>query len=199
MAIIGKLHLHSDSNRSIERPSYSLQIQNIISTADLKQRVKIRRLNDFGWGRFDTENNYNGKVGYVKDDKMQGRVTVFESGKLISTGAKSISQSIEQLTRTKELLARSHFIKKIRLEPKVCNIVATLDTKKRVDINMVATSLPNSIYEPEQFPGLIHKIAGSATCLIFASGKVVIAGAKSEEGVSMVAKDISSVLNDFRV
>ena len=82
----------------------NLQIRNTITTADLKQKVKIENLNEYNWGRYDLVDNYNGKVGYVKDDYFEGRVTVFESGKLISTGAKSIHKSIEQLEGTLSLL-----------------------------------------------------------------------------------------------
>lgn len=70
----------------------SVEIVNVVTTADLKRPVQIQRFNDFSWGRFDLENNYNGRVGYVKDDDMQGRVTVFTSGKLISMGGKSVNR-----------------------------------------------------------------------------------------------------------
>jgi hypothetical protein len=58
-----------------------LKIQNVITTANLDQLIEITRFNDYKWGRYDLEDNYNGKVGYVKDNKMQGRVTVLCPGK----------------------------------------------------------------------------------------------------------------------
>jgi len=50
------------------------------------------------WGRYDTE-IYGGKCGYIKDITMRGRVTVFLSGKMISTGADGVSQSLKQLNQ----------------------------------------------------------------------------------------------------
>jgi transcription initiation factor TFIID TATA-box-binding protein len=42
--------------------------------------------------------------------------------------------------------------------------------------------LPNTEYEPEQFPGLVYKlIEAKATFLLFSNGKVVCTGTKSEE------------------
>ena len=80
-----------------------IQIHNIISTADVKQAVDIVKFNDYSWGRYDIENNYNGRASYIKDTKMQGRVTIFTTGKMISTGARNIPQSIHQLDRALNL------------------------------------------------------------------------------------------------
>lgn len=196
MATINTLDAKSIGHR--ERPDYSPKVQNTISTADLRQPVKIQRLNDYRWGRFDTEDNYNGKVGYVKDDKMQGRVTVFESGKLISTGAKSVSHSFWQLTRTMDLLAKNRFVKRVVLEPELRNIVGTVDVRVKLDINRMAQALPKSIFEPEQFPGVIHKTS-TGTVLVFASGKMVIAGAKTEAELESLAKHMSELAKTYHI
>jgi transcription initiation factor TFIID TATA-box-binding protein len=123
-----------------------------------------------------------GRCGYVKDHMIRGRVSVFKSGKMISTGAKSISESIEQIKHTMEILAKEKFIEKVKLESKVQNIVATSNIGK-IDLNSVVSTLTKIIFEPEQFPGAIYRIPNGPTCLIFASGKIVIAGAKSKKQV----------------
>lgn len=163
----------------------------------MKQPVNIARLNDFLWGRYDVENNYNGRVGYVKDHVMQGRVTVFTTGKLISTGAKSVRKSKEQLRKTMQLLASNGFVQEVKLEPKVQNVVATLDVQTKIDLNSLALVVPRAIFEPEQFPGLIHKVGNGTTALIFSSGKIVIAGAKSEDQLIDTADMLEDSLKDF--
>ena len=50
------------------------------------------------------------------------------------------------------------------------------------------------IYEPSNFPGIIYKHDGRISCLIFASGKVVIAGVKSEDQLGNVANEIAKIL-----
>lgn len=178
-----------------EKSDYTIRIQNIICTADMMQRIDVQRLNDFQWGRFDIEANY-GKVGYVKGN-MQGRVSVFESGKLISTGAKSVSGSAMQLKKTMKLLVAAKLATKAKLCPVVRNIVATVDLHKRIDIHIVARTLPKSVYEPEQFPGVIHKTSGGVACLIFASGKLVIAGTKSEKELLQIAEELAGAMKQF--
>jgi TATA-box binding protein (TBP) (component of TFIID and TFIIIB) len=164
------------------------KIRNTISTADVKQEVDIYKFNEYSWGRFDIVGNYNGRVGYVKDDSMEGRVTVFLSGKLISTGAKSLLKSIDQLQRTHDL-CNYEFIKPISIAPKIQNIVATFDLKKCIEFGEVIKR-KKVIYEPEQFPAMIYKTIFGTTCLIFASGKVVFAGSKSEEQIADTIKEL---------
>lgn len=59
--------------------------------------------------------------------------------------------------------------------------MTTWNIGKKIDLNSVAGVLTKCVYEPEQFPDLIINISQSCTFLIFSSGKIVIAGAKSEE------------------
>jgi transcription initiation factor TFIID TATA-box-binding protein len=125
---------------------------------------------------------------------MQGRVSVFLSGKMISTGAKGVSISILQLHHALELLVSNKLAKMIELECKVQNIVATLDLQRTLDVKKVTGSLANYIYEPDNFPGIIYKHDGKISCLIFASGKVVIAGIKSEDQLENIAEEIAKIL-----
>jgi transcription initiation factor TFIID TATA-box-binding protein len=87
-------------------------------------------------------------------------------------------------------------VEKRKIEPR-CQNVATIDIKKKLDLIKIAEVLSNSIYEPEQFPGLIHKSAGS-TCLIFASGKIVSVGTKSENQL-LTVDHIVSELKQFQI
>lgn len=130
---------------------------------------------------------------------MQGRVSVFSSGKMISTGAKNFSTSVRQLNDTLTLLCRAGLAEKRTIEPKCHNIVATIDIKKKLDLIGVAQELSNSIYEPEQFAGVIHKAVMASTCLIFASGKIIIAGTKSELQLSNTVDYIVNKLRQFEI
>jgi transcription initiation factor TFIID TATA-box-binding protein len=170
-----------------------LKIQNVVSTADLRQRIDARKFNQYQWGTYDIE-LYGGRCGYIKDEGMQGRVSVFLSGKMISTGAKEVSLSIKQLQHALELLVSNKLAKCIELEFRIQNIVATLDFQRVLDVKKVTRSLPNYIYEPDNFPGIIYKHNGRISCLIFASGKVVIAGVKSEDQLKNIADELSKML-----
>lgn len=153
-----------------------IKIVNTVSTANLGQTIDIASFNKYK--HLSTDLSLY-RCGYVKDDKMVGRVTIFGNGKMISVGTKSPKSSFQELENTKKILQKHNLIKSCKLEPQVRNIVSTVDFTKSLHIENLARTLPKSMYEPEQFPGLIHRIHDSVVALIFASGKVVIVGSKS--------------------
>jgi transcription initiation factor TFIID TATA-box-binding protein len=154
---------------------------NTVTTADLEQKVDIDSFNDYE----HLESNLSLYLcGYVKDSKMVGRVTIFASGKMISVGTKSPDQSFKELRKAVKILKVHNLIKPKRITPQVRNIVANTDFKKVIDIETLARSIPRSLYEPDTFAGLIHRIQGSVVALIFSSGKVVIVGSKSLQEIN---------------
>ena len=53
----------------------------------------------------------------------------------------------------------------------------------------MSISLERALYEPEVFPGLIYRMeVPKVVFLIFASGKIVCVGAKSEDDVQEAVK-----------
>ena len=59
--------------------------------------------------------------------------------------------------------------------------------------------MENTEYEPEQFPGLVYKIAEpNATFLLFSNGKLVCTGTKSrqqlEESMRQLLKNVRTAL-----
>jgi len=56
-----------------------------------------------------------------------------------------------------------------------------------------------STYEPELFPGLIYRMhQPKIVLLIFASGKIVLTGAKTREDIQKAFENIYSVLIQFK-
>ena len=109
---------------------------------------------------------------------------------MISTGADGVSQSLEQLNQVKTLLLEAGLIQDVVLHPVVQNIVATLNLGSRLNVSMVLQNISNYIYEPETFPGIIYRTFNGPTALIFNSGKVVIAGSKSERELQDTSKEL---------
>jgi TATA-box binding protein (TBP) (component of TFIID and TFIIIB) len=159
------------------------KISNIVTTADLKQKFDIEKLNDYSWGIYD-QISYNGICGYVKTPEMKGKVTIFTSGKMISIGSNTIQNSIDQLNQTKFYLLQENLIHDIKLEPLVRNMVSTITFDKPLNLKKLVKKIPNSIYEPDIFSGLRYKIKEGLSALIFSSGKVVVAGSKSVQDIS---------------
>jgi transcription initiation factor TFIID TATA-box-binding protein len=135
---------------------------------------------------------YGGRCGYIKTPEMDGRVTIFTSGKMISLGGKSVKKANEQINHAKFFLVQKNMIDEIKLIPKIQNIVARFDFGEELFIEKLARTLPKCMYEPEHFPGLIFRIKNSCTALIFASGKGILAGAKSIEELNYAFYELKS-------
>ncbi|RME55061.1 TATA-box-binding protein [Candidatus Woesearchaeota archaeon] len=83
-------------------------------------------------------------------------------------------------------------------EIKIQNIVATTNLGVAVPLVKLAETLPNTEYNPEQFPGLVMRIKEPKTsALIFSSGRIVCTGAKSmkkvKEAISAIVKNIEKI------
>ncbi len=168
-----------------------IKIANTVSTADLNQKVDIASFNEYEHLHSNLELY---RCGYVKDNKMIGRVSIFGNGKMISVGTKSPEQSFKELRKAMKILREYKLVKSCKLEPQTRNIVANTNFNKLLDIEKLARTLPKSMYEPEQFPGLIHRMHHSVVVLIFASGKAVIVGSKSIEDINSAYFDLNQFL-----
>jgi transcription initiation factor TFIID TATA-box-binding protein len=82
-------------------------------------------------------------------------------------------------------------------EIQIQNIVASASLGGKVDLERSAFSLGRTMYEPEQFPGLIYRMDDpKVVILLFASGKLVCTGAKKEEEVYRAVNKLHSKLED---
>jgi transcription initiation factor TFIID TATA-box-binding protein len=159
------------------------RVVNVVATAELHQSIDLRQLNKHDWGLYDLDIY---PAGYVRDGLILGKVSVFHTGKLISVGAASIKASFNNLEHAKDLLVSAGIIEDEKINPRVRNIVGSVDLEHPVDLPNLVKRIPSIIYEPEQFPGAMIKSRGeSISLLIFASGKVVIAGARSLKELKM--------------
>src|SRR3990167_3726762 len=85
-----------------------------------------------------------------------------------------------------------------KTEIKIQNIVASTSLEKDIPLIKLAEALPNTEYNPEQFPGLVMRIKEPKTsALIFSSGKIVCTGAKSmkivKDSIAMIIKNVEKI------
>lgn len=145
--------------------------------------------------RYDS-NRFPGVIYRLKDPKST--VLLFKSGKAVCTGAHSLAAvdaAMRELTRRLEAAGVA-----VRSPPviEVQNIVATGDLGKRTDPKTVALVLgsENAEYEPEVFPGLVHRMdAPKVVLLIFATGKVICVGAKTIEDAQAAVDKLTRILS----
>ena len=86
------------------------------------------------------------------------------------------------------------------IEVKVENIVASTIFAEKLDLDVIATSLEEAEYEPEQFPGLVYRLISPKTAtLLFRSGKANCTGAKNLEDVRKTIDIIADKLKKLGV
>jgi transcription initiation factor TFIID TATA-box-binding protein len=77
----------------------------------------------------------------------------------------------------------------------LANIVATVDLSTRLDLRVISLQARNAEYNPKRFAAVIMRIREpKTTALIFASGKMVITGAKSEDDSRLAARKFARVV-----
>jgi transcription initiation factor TFIID TATA-box-binding protein len=90
--------------------------------------------------------------------------------------------------------------KDIKREIKIVNIVVSTSLEHDVPLEKMAATLPNTEYNPEQFPGLVIRIKDPKTsALIFSSGKVVCTGARTLKDVDESLKKIIKALEKIKI
>lgn len=169
-------------------------IVNVVATATLDQKLDLDELGKFRGIRHDSD-IYGGRVAYFKTSNMNGKVSIFASGKMISIGTKSEKEAFCELEYVKKFLVEKGFVKPISLQPKIQNIVVTADLGESVNLEEL-TKNRRMIYEPEQFPGGILRIEDpyKTTILIFASGKIVITGLKSSDQIKPTTQKLANIM-----
>jgi len=79
--------------------------------------------------------------------------------------------------------------------PVLQNIVATVNLDCRLDLKTIALHARNAEYNPKRFAAVIMRIREpKTTALIFASGKMVVTGAKSEEFSRLAARKYARII-----
>jgi len=74
---------------------------------------------------------------------------------------------------------------------KVENVVSFVSLGKKIPLNKLVSSVEDTEYKPERFPGLVYRISEPrAAALIFSSGKIVCTGTKSIEKSKQAIKKV---------
>ena len=174
-----------------KRSKVEIKIVNIVASSSLEKDIPLIKLAEALPNTEYNPEQFPGLVMRIKEPKTSA--LIFSSGKIVCTGAKSMSKVRESV---KKIIQNVEKIKvKITVEPKiqVQNMVASGSIGMDLNLNALALELENTEYEPEQFPGLVYKLPSTrATFLLFSNGKIVCTGTRSEsklrEAVALLVK-----------
>jgi transcription initiation factor TFIID TATA-box-binding protein len=160
----------------------STRIENVVGTATLNQRIDLNAVVKGNPGVEYRPEQFPGLVFRLKRPKTA--TLIFNSGKMVCTGAKSEKEVRRAVLKVVEELKRSGIIIIGKPELKIVNMVASGNLGGLIDLEKVAYTMRKTMYEPEQFPGLIYRMdEPKVVILLFASGKLVCTGATKEEDV----------------
>ena len=179
-----------------ETSPYDVKIQNIVASAALDQKINLLDIMKVFRNVEYRPKQFPGLVFRLKKPKTA--TLIFGSGKMVCTGAKSEKQARSAVKKVVLELKTNGII--ILGKPKIViqNIVSSANLHGKIDIETAADIMDNVMYEPEQFPGAIYRMTEpKVVMLVFASGKLVITGAKREEQVHEAAEKIRAILIDF--
>jgi transcription initiation factor TFIID TATA-box-binding protein len=172
-----------------------VSVENVVASASVDQKIDLNEVTK----KFpDTEYHPDQFPGLVFRLKTPRTATlIFRTGKMVCTGAKSEEMAVKAVQTVVERLRKGGIKIKNDAEIVVQNIVAAINLGGKIHLEHAARTLPRSMYEPEQFPGLIHRMLDPKTViLLFASGKLVCTGAKKEADVYRSVNNLHSLLEE---
>jgi transcription initiation factor TFIID TATA-box-binding protein len=176
-------------------PEPKIEIQNVVASVTLNQKLDLQAIQN-AFPQVDYKPaQFPGLV--FRLEKPRTATLIFSSGKMVCTGAKSEEEARRAVMKVVRLLKEKGFL--IKEEPiiEIQNIVASIDLFGRIDLELAANTLENVMYEPEQFPGLIYRmLSPKVVILMFASGKLVCTGAKTEREVHEAIRKLSEELRE---
>ncbi len=173
----------------------TISIENVVASATLNQKVDLNAVVKGYPGVEYRPEQFPGLVFRLKRPKTA--TLIFNSGKMVCTGAKSEKEARRAVTKVVKELKKGGIIIIGKPELKIQNIVASASYGGMIDLEKAAFTLGRTMYEPEQFPGLIYRMEEpKVVILLFASGNLVCTGAKREEDVYISVDKLHVLLEE---
>lgn len=172
-----------------------IAIVNVVASASVDQKMDLNEITR----KFpDVEyhpDQFPGLVFRLRSPKTA--TLIFTSGKMVCTGSKSEEIARKAVKTVVQKLRKGGIKVKKDAEVTIQNIVSSINLGGKVHLEKAARTLSRSMYEPEQFPGLIHRMLDPKTViLVFSSGKLVCTGAKNEQDVYRSVNNLHSLLEE---
>ena len=180
------------NTNEIEKPV----VQNIVATVELGCPINLQDVVHKVRNAEYNPKRFGALIIRITNPKTTA--LVFQSGKLVITGGKTVDDSRLAGRKYARIIERlgynvqfNHF--------KVQNVVASCDMKFAISLQGLIMKHPqNTKYEPEIFPGVVYRLAEpKMVLLIFASGKIVFTGGKEIEQINKAFSYIYQILLQF--
>ena len=182
--------------KSVTLKDLDISVENVVATASLDQKLDLIAIMKVFRNVEYRPKKFPGLVFRLKRPKTA--TLIFSTGKMVCTGAKSDKLARSAIKKVVKELKNNGIIILGKPEIKVQNMVATANLHTYIDLEAAADILDNVMYEPEQFPALIYRMAEpKVVILVFSSGKLVCTGAKSTEMVDVAIMKLHGILDEY--
>jgi len=172
-----------------------IEIVNVVASATIDQKLDLYDIQKKFPAVEYNPDQFPGAVFRLKTPKTS--TLLFTTGKMVCTGSKSEKLAVKAVNLVVEKLRKGGIKIKKDAVVTIQNIVSSINLGGKVHLELAARTLPRSMYEPEQFPGVIHRMLDPKTViLIFASGKLVCTGAKKESDVFRSVNNLHNLLEE---
>ena len=172
-----------------------INIENVVASATVHQNIDLNSIVRIFPGVEYRPEQFPGLVYRLKKPKTA--TLIFSSGKMVCTGAKSERQAHKAVMKVVDELKRNGIVILSKPDIQVQNIVSSVGLGGHIDLEKTTYSLKRTMYEPEQFPGLIYRMDDpKVVILIFATGKLVCTGARKETEVHRAITKLQDTLEE---
>ncbi|NJE13867.1 TATA-box-binding protein, partial [Thermococcus sp. LS2] len=163
----------------VDMSNVKLRVENMVATVNLFTPLNLDEIMEvLPNSRYNPE-EFPGVICHL--DEPGVALLLFNSGKCVVTGAKSVDDIQATVSKLVEMLSRVGVKFHRAPEISIQNMVFSGDLGMEFNLDIVALVLPNCEFEPEIFPGVIYRVKEpKAVILLFSSGRIVCSGAKSE-------------------
>ena len=173
-----------------------INIENVVALASLKQEIDLNSIVQSSPSAEYRPETFPGLI-YRLNREPKTTVLIFGSGKMVCTGAKSERQAKKAVMKVVDERKQKGMTIIGKSDITITNIVASGGLGETIDLEKSIYSLERTMYEPEQFPGLIYRMKDpKVVILLFTSGNIVVTGAKKAEEVHHAVAMLQKTLEE---
>ena len=143
----------------------------------------------------------HGVMVHFKPSSHGPSVSIFRTGQMNVAGKIDPREGDKALKDTVRALTAHGLIKQVAIKTRIVNIVVKVNLERQLNIVKLSQQLHNSIYEPELFPGFVHRPSGMhpQAFTMFQSGKVIIAGINNPKAIKASVDYLAKIADEFGV
>ena len=177
-----------------------IKIENIVASTSVEAELDLEHIAKVLPGCQYNSAQFPGLVLRIPEPKTAA--LLFRSGRIVCTGAKSLEDLKRAISTAVAKIASTGV--KVTKNPQidVQNIVASASLGAVLNLNAIvsAIGLDHIEYEPEQFPGLVYRMAEpKVVMLLFGSGKLVCTGARNPKDAEVAVDKIHAELKKLGI